>query len=340
MKKFLLAALISAGLSPAFAKLEIVWPTPNDGFLEGKPYEAYIRAHPHENGIESGLFGCVRNNQRDLHKGIDIKATQFDWMEESLDPVHSILPGKIRHINRIARYSGYGRYIVIEHPETSPSILSVYAHLRSIPEDLQKGHTVRKGQFIGVLGRSTANRTIAKRDAHLHFEVGFQLSNQFAAWQEAQNPLALNHNDNWDPANIVGIDFLDMLTYLSKRETASVKDYLFSQPLAASVKVQTRNIPDFVRRYPELLAKPMSEGQVSGWQINFTWSGLPYAWKPLSQSEIRPLGPNNMRVVFHNEKILGEHQCNYLVATNWKGEAVPGPWMKHIIAMLLNVTEQ
>jgi hypothetical protein len=89
VKKFLLAVLISAGLSPAFAKLEIVWPTPNDGFLEGKPYEAYIRPHPSEDRIESGLFGCVRNNRTDLHKGIDIKATQFDWMEESLDPVHS-----------------------------------------------------------------------------------------------------------------------------------------------------------------------------------------------------------------------------------------------------------
>ncbi len=340
MKKILLIVLISIGLSPAFGKLEIVWPTPNDGFLEGKPYEAYIRAHPKENEIESGLFGCVRNNRTNLHKGIDIKATQFDWMEESLDPVHSILQGKIRYINRIARFSKYGRYIVIEHTETSPSILSLYAHLRSIPEDLKKGHTVRKGQFIGVLGRSTVNRTINKRDSYLHFEVGLQLSDQFESWQESQKSSTLNQNENWHPANVIGIDFLEMLTYMSKRETASVKDYLFTQPLAASVKVQTRNIPDFVRRYPELLAKPMSEGQVSGWQINFTWSGIPYAWKPLSQSEVRPLGPNNTRVVFHNEKILGEHQCNYLVATNWKGEAIPGPWMKHIIDMLLDVKDQ
>ncbi|MBL4576764.1 MAG: M23 family metallopeptidase [Opitutaceae bacterium] len=339
MKKFLLTILISAGLTPAFANLDIVWPVPNDGFLEAKPYEAYIQPHPHEDGIESGLFGCVRNNRTSLHKGIDIRATQFDRMEESLDPIHSILQGKIRYINRIPRLSNYGRYIVIEHTETSPSLLSVYSHLRSIPEDLKRGQIVRKGQFIGILGRSTSKRSIAKRNAYLHFEVGFQLSNQFAAWHKNLKPAPAvsNQHENWHPGNLIGLDFLELLTYLSKRENASVKDYLFSRPLATSIKVQTRNIPDFVRRHPELLAKPMSEGQVSGWQINFTGSGIPYAWKALSQDEISSLGPNNMKVVFHDEKVLGAYPCNNLVATNWKGEAIPGSWARHVIDLLLDI---
>lgn len=58
--------------------------------------------------------------------------------------------------------TGYGKYIVINHPERGSQTL--YAHLSEV--NVVVGQTVRRGEMIGVVG-STGHST----GPHLHFEV-------------------------------------------------------------------------------------------------------------------------------------------------------------------------
>ena len=57
--------------------------------------------------------------------------------------------------------SGFGRYIVIKHPNGTKSL---YAHLKSVK--VEEGDTVKRNQTIGVMG-TTGNSS----GVHLHFEL-------------------------------------------------------------------------------------------------------------------------------------------------------------------------
>lgn len=59
---------------------------------------------------------------------------------------------------------GYGRFIEIEHPATGYT--TFYAHLSEVPDHIEEGHAVERGERIalsGNTGRSTG--------PHLHYEV-------------------------------------------------------------------------------------------------------------------------------------------------------------------------
>ncbi|MBI4621845.1 MAG: hypothetical protein HY736_01330 [Verrucomicrobia bacterium] len=46
-----------------------------------------------------------------------------------------------------------------------------------------------------------------------------------------------------------------------------------------------------MRRYPSLLTKPPPMGLVAGWEIRFNWTGIPFAWTPLTAVEVIGLRP-------------------------------------------------
>lgn len=88
------------------------------------------------------------------HKGLDIKVYIGDT-------IRSAFPGKVR----IVRYEprGYGRYIVIRHPN---GLETIYAHLSK--QIVNENQTVKAGDPIG-LGGNTGRST----GSHLHFETRF-----------------------------------------------------------------------------------------------------------------------------------------------------------------------
>lgn len=88
------------------------------------------------------------------HAGIDI-------ILEVGTPVYTTGDGVVRERSRTA---GYGKYVIIDHPEAGYSTL--YAHLSEIPSDIRRGREVARGEkiaFSGNTGRSTG--------PHLHYEV-------------------------------------------------------------------------------------------------------------------------------------------------------------------------
>ena len=69
--------LVVAHVARAAERLEIVWPTPNPAWANGKPLGDYIQ-HAGSGAPESGLFGGVRNGGTQFHEGIDIKCLTRD----------------------------------------------------------------------------------------------------------------------------------------------------------------------------------------------------------------------------------------------------------------------
>ncbi|MFH1498262.1 MAG: M23 family metallopeptidase [Verrucomicrobiota bacterium] len=119
-------------------RIELAWPTPNRAFLEGRPIGDFVQ--PTVSGeVTSGLFGCVRSHGRQFHEGLDLSPVSRDRRGEATDPIYAVMSGVVRHVSRTAGDSSYGRYVVIEHPEITPTIYTLYAHLAAIPAELREG---------------------------------------------------------------------------------------------------------------------------------------------------------------------------------------------------------
>ena len=93
---------------------------------------------------------------------------------------------KVAYVNRRPGKSSYGRYIVLVHSGKTPALYSLYAHMRIIEPHLEPGGVVAAGETLGIMGRS-AIYAIPKERAHLHFEIGLQLSESFRRWYDLKN---------------------------------------------------------------------------------------------------------------------------------------------------------
>ena len=129
----------------------LIWPTPNPAFQEGKPLETFIQ--PTSSGkIESGLFGCVRNNGHKFHEGIDLYPLHRDQYGEAKDVIYSVLPGRVVHVSKVAGHSSYGRYVVVLHDAEAPSFHTLYSHLASVAEELFRARAWRRVRYWGGWG--------------------------------------------------------------------------------------------------------------------------------------------------------------------------------------------
>ncbi|MBD3178887.1 MAG: peptidoglycan DD-metalloendopeptidase family protein [Candidatus Latescibacteria bacterium] len=100
----------------------------------------------------SSWFGIrKRNNIKEFHKGIDIRARYGE----------AVLASASGEVEFTGRKSGFGRVIIISHGR---GYHTVYAHLSAIL--CSEGGAVERGQRIGKAGRS-GNAT----GVHLHFEI-------------------------------------------------------------------------------------------------------------------------------------------------------------------------
>lgn len=93
------------------------------------------------------------------HEGIDIGAPPGD-------PVFAMRDGTIRLVHRIPYGHPYGLHVRIDHIVGDAAYETIYAHLGSLPSDLQVGDFVAQGQRIGTVG-STGNST----GPHLHLTI-------------------------------------------------------------------------------------------------------------------------------------------------------------------------
>ena len=302
----LLIGLFFLPLCQAFAGL--IWPTPNPAFQQGKSIKEYVQ--PTASGkIESGLFGCVRNDGHKFHEGLDLFPVERDRSGEALDPVFSVLTGRVVHVSATAGHSSYGRYIVVVHDQQVPAFHTLYAHMASIADGIVPGARVESGSVLGRMGRSAAGYTIPKSRAHLHFEIGFRLSDQFQRWYDRQKYSQPNRHSVWNGMNLVGIDPLDFYTKIQSGQVSDMRQYLQQVPTAARIRVFSGQVPDFVENFGALVTRPYTGQKVVAWEVAFSEFGLPKEWTPRFESEGLTGRAGDVQVIAYNRKLLEKQSC-------------------------------
>ena len=327
--------LLTAGLWGAGTRIELVWPTPNIAYLEGKPIDAYVQ--PTASGeAESGLFGCARSGGAQYHEGVDLKPVSRNRQGEPTDPIFAAMPGVVRYVNPSAGESSYGRYIVLEHPDMQPAVYTLYAHLSAAAPGLKVGDTVTKGQVIATMGHTADKGGIPRDRAHLHFEIGLMVTRDFQRWYDWKGFGSINSHGLYNGMNLMGINALDFFNEFRARRVDNFQDYFSRMPVVAKVRIATRTVPDFVRRYPTLLTKEIPMAGVAGWEIKIGWTGMPFAWTPLEAVDVPGWRANEVRLLDVDAEALRSHRCKS-VAVQRRGDYVPGKDLETVLQQVFGL---
>ena len=318
-------------------RIEFSWPTPNRAWEQGRDYGAWVQ--PTVSGEpESGLFGCVRTNGAQFHEGLDIRATGHDRRGEATDEITAAMDGVVRHVSTAPGGSNYGRYIVLEHPDQTPAVYTLYAHLARVEAGIRPGVTVRRGQVIGTMGRSSSGSAIPKERAHLHFEIGFVATTQtFSSWYAWKKFGSPNEHGAYNGMNLLGIDPQDFLREWRRRRVDNVQEYVDRMRGVVKVRVATRRTPDFITRYPSLLRKPIPLGLIAGWEVECNATGLPFAWTPLTAAEIGAQRTGTARIVSADSALLRSGRCKSLAKPARGGGYTIGPDLNTMLQLVFGL---
>jgi len=315
---YLTVAMGVAASTAQAQRLDLAWPTPNTAFRDGRSIETFIQ--PTESGeVTSGLFGCVRTSGSQFHEGLDLYPVARNRQGEATDKIFAALSGVVRHISTKPGDSSYGRYIVLEHPDVTPAIYTLYAHLSVVESGLKVGDRVATGQTIATMGRSAGGYTIPKERAHLHFEFGLRMTENFSSWYSFRKFGSPNVHGLWNGMNLVGFDPLDFFTRFRAREVNNFREYLALSPAAVTFRIAAAREPDFIRRYPDLLTKPVPASGLAGWEVKLNPTGLPYAWTPLTAADVTGMAPNAVRITQVDTERVRTHRCKQLVTARGTG---------------------
>lgn len=329
----LACAVLLATAVPLRAAIDLVFPTPQKAWASGR-IDEFVQ--PTVSGDpESGLFGCVRSGGSQFHEGLDIRPTARDRHGEPADPVVAAMDGVVKLASCSPGASNYGRYIVLEHPEQTPAVYTLYAHLARIDGAIRPGARVAKGQLLGVMGRSAGGSAIPKERGHLHFEIGLRGTDNFDQWYAMRRFGSRNEHGAYNGMNLLGVDPLDFLRKWRAGRVESFQEYFDGMRSLVTVRVATTRVPDFIQRYPALLRKPIS-GLVAGWEIECNATGLPFAWTPLSANEVVGLRSGEVRIVKADTAALRAHRCKDLVRVRG-GSYAPGGDLRTVLELTVGV---
>jgi murein DD-endopeptidase MepM/ murein hydrolase activator NlpD len=327
--------LAAVATTRAAEPVELAWPSPNPAWAAGKPPAAFLQ-DAGSGDPESGGFGGVRTGGTQFHEGIDIKAVSRDRRGEPTDEVFAAMTGVVRHVSASPGNSSYGRYIVIEHPDVSPAVYTLYAHLSRIAPEVRVGTRVTRGQVIGTMGHSSGGYTIPKERSHLHFEIGLMVTQNFQAWYDRRGFGSKNEHGVWNGMNLMGMDPIRVFDEWKAGRLKNFADYFARLEPAVTVRIATRRVPDFVTRYPGLLTKALPVGFVGGWEIKCTWTGLPFSWTPLTPAEVAGLPEEQPRIVSFNADIERRQRSRTLVVQKRAGPQI-GSDLQEVLQQLFGL---
>jgi murein DD-endopeptidase MepM/ murein hydrolase activator NlpD len=270
----------------------------------------------------TGCFGCVRTEGRQIHEGLDIRCLQRDKRGEPTDPVMATADGTIAYINSKPSLSNYGNYAVVRHVVDGIEIYSLYAHLREIRPGLTVGQSVKAGETIATMGRTTNTREgISKDRAHVHFELNLFTNDRFSSWFKKTSPGERNDHGEWNGQNLVGLDPRQILLEQRNRGAKfSLLDFVRNQTELCRVFVRRTDFP-WLKRYRALIrrnAVAEKEG-VAGYEIALNFNAVPFELIPRAASEIR--GKAMFQLLSVNEVEEHKNSCRRLVAkrgTRWE----------------------
>jgi murein DD-endopeptidase MepM/ murein hydrolase activator NlpD len=328
-----LAAGVLAGVRADEGRLELVWPTPNKAWAEGRSPAEWLQ-HAGSGDPASGGFGGVRSGGRQFHEGIDIRPVARDRRGEPLDAVFAAMAGVVRHVSTSPGDSGYGRYVVLEHPGVSPAVYTLYAHLAKIAPGLRVGASVPAGATLGTMGHSSGGYMIPVDRSHLHFEIGVAVTKDFQAWYERRKFGSRNEHGMWNGLNLLGIDPLAFYDEWRAGRVTTMLDFFQRMPTVVRVRIATFRTPDFVPRYPALLTKPMPLGPVAGWEVRFNWTGLPFAWTPLTVDDVVGMRPQQPQILEVNAEIEKRERSRSLAVVKRGGGWTAGKDLETVLQQL------
>jgi hypothetical protein len=95
-------------------------------------------------------------------------------------------------------------------------------------------------------------------------------------------------------------------------------------------------VPDFIQRYPTLLRRSMPLGLVAGLEIECNWSGLPFAWTPLTSSETLGQRAGTVQILAVDSAITRAYRCKSLVRQRG-GRNAPGPDLEEVLQQLFGL---
>jgi murein DD-endopeptidase MepM/ murein hydrolase activator NlpD len=309
----LTAFLAVATLTSAPRAELFILPTPNRALLEGGPSEKYLVGTTGK-PWPSGGFGCVRSDGLKMHEGLDIRCTRRDRQGEPVDPVFASATGTVLYINTKPGLSNYGRYIVLRHQIEGLEICTLYAHLSAMAEDVAVGKTVRQGQVIATMGRSTnTHEGISKDRAHLHFEIDFELSEHYPQYHAKFLPGQRNDHGNWNGFNLAAVDPQALLLAQAQEGVAfSLVKHLRERKEICRALVRDARF-SFLKLYPALVKRnPVADKEgAAGYEIALDFNGAPIELIPRAASEIRTA--SKFQLLSVNEAEMGRHRCCHLV---------------------------
>ena len=262
----------------------------------------------------SGTFGCVRSEGWKFHEGLDIRCQQRDKRGEPIDPVMATADGVVSYVNRKPGLSNYGNYVILKHVIDGVAVFSLYAHLRSIRSDLAAGLSVKQGEEIGVLGRTTNTREGISRDrAHVHFELNLMLTERFDQWYRKDHPKDRNDHGNWNGRALAGLD--PQAVFLAQQQQGQNFRFLtFIQNQTEMFRAYiTGNRLPWLDRYPSLLRpNPVANREgTAGFEVAINYAGVPYQITPRAASELPPQG--KLRLLSVNGEEYKRHPCRRLI---------------------------
>jgi len=261
----------------------------------------------------SGSFGCVRNDGRRLHEGLDILHLQTSKRGEPTDPVMAAADGTVVYFSAKPSLSNYGNYIVVRHVVEGIEIYSLYAHLNAIQPGIVAGKSVSQGEVIATMGRTSNAEVITKDRAHVHFELNLLLNDNFAAWFKTASPGERNDHGEWNGQNLNGLDPREiLLREHNPNGNFSLLNFIRSQTELCRVLVRATNFP-YLKRYPMLvLRNPVAEKEgVAGYEIALNFNGVAFALMPRAPSEIK--GRAKIQLLSVNEAEERANPCRHLV---------------------------
>lgn len=250
----------------------------------------------------SGTFGCVRSGGWQIHEGLDIRCLQRDKKGEPTDPVFATADGIVAYLNEKPSLSNYGNYLILRHTIDGVEIYSLYAHLREIRAGLRAGQSVKAGETIATLGRTSNTREgISKERAHVHFELNLFLNERFPSWYKQKFPTQRNDHGLWNGQNLVGLD--PRLVLLEQRASGAkfnLLQHLKRQTELCRVTVRATGFP-WLKRYPQLVKPNPRANQegIAGYEIALNFNAAPFELTPRAASELK--GKSKFQLLAVNE---------------------------------------
>jgi murein DD-endopeptidase MepM/ murein hydrolase activator NlpD len=305
------AAILISG-APLFAQTPFQFPTANHALYQPGGELKFFAPTAPDKPWTSGSFGCVRDSGTRMHEGLDIRHLQTDRRGEPTDPVMAAADGTVVYFSKKPGLSNYGNYIVIRHMVEGLEIYSLYAHLSEVRPGLAIGQTVKAGEVIATMGRTSTAEVITKDRAHVHFELNVLINDNFAAWfKKNSSPGERNDHGEWNGQNLNGLDPREIL--LAERGGKfSLLDFLRGQTELCRVLVRATNFPYLKRYAPLVLKNPATEkAGVAGYEIVLNYNGVPFALMPRAASEIK--GGAKFQLLSVNEAVEKANSCRKLV---------------------------